>query len=75
MRSEVLSALIQFPEWTLTWTGSLTPSLSGYQLMHGEYSVGVPRLHRWTFNRKLELEGFWTNDWDGTCWSPLAREC
>lgn len=75
--SEVFSALIQFPEWSLAWfAGSSAPNLTGYQLKYDdEIWWGVPHLIRWDDDRQLKLgdEGanFRFNDWS----SPSVREC
>lgn len=74
--SEVFSALIQFPEWSLAWlNGASAPNLSGYQLKYdGNWSC-VPYLRRWDDGRQLKLFGLWAGRrYDG--WSsPSVREC
>jgi hypothetical protein len=75
--SEVLSALIQFPEWPLTWFDDApAPCLTGYQLKYdGNWSC-VPCIYRWTpLSRQLKLgvfkESYGYKDWA----SPSVREC
>ena len=74
--SEVFSALIQFPEWSLAWfNGASAPNLSGYQLKYdGNWSY-VPYLDRLGEVRRLKLNDYWAgypyNSWS----SPSVREC
>lgn len=74
--SEVLSALIQFPEWPLAWfNGASAPNLSGYQLKYDGNWSNVPCLTRWDYDRQLGLHDDWADyrydDWS----SPSVREC
>lgn len=73
--SEVFSALIQFPEWSLAWfNGASAPNLSGYQLKYdGNWSC-VPYVRRWDGGRWLRLQGRWAGDRDGRWSSPVVRE-
>ena len=74
--SEVFSALIQFPEWSLAWfNGASTPSLTGYQLKYDGIWSGVPRLCRWDGDRELWLRGCWDGSGHGQWSSPSVREC
>lgn len=74
--SEVLSALIQFPEWPLAWfNGASAPNLSGYQLKYEGNWSDVPCLSRWDDDRQLVLSARWAGD-DGSLFaSPSVREC
>jgi hypothetical protein len=74
--SEVFSALIQFPEWSLAWFNTASaPNLSGFQLKYDGSWSDVPCLHRWHDGRRLKLHGVWAvrrgDDWS----SPSVREC
>ena len=74
--SEVFSALIQFPEWSLAWfNGASAPNLSGYQLKYDGSWSNVPCLGRWGGDRQLRLFDCWADyRYDG--WSsPSVREC
>jgi hypothetical protein len=73
---EVLSALIQFPGWCLSWfNGASAPNLSGYQLKYQKNWSLVPYLDRWDGTRQLRLDAYWA-DSDGPDWaSPSVREC
>ena len=74
--SEVFSALIQFPEWSLAWfNGASAPNLTGYQLKYDTDWSSVPYLFRWGDDRRLGLGGFWAGDRDGNWSSPSVREC
>ena len=74
--SEVFSALIQFPEWSLAWfNGASAPNLSGYQLKYDGNWSSVPFLSRWVVVRRLELHGSWAGYRDGDWSSPSVREC
>ena len=54
--SEVLSALIQFSDWSLSWfNGASAPNLAGYQI--GTGWSGVPGLDRRGADRQLLLRG------------------
>lgn len=74
--SEVFSALIQFPEWSLAWfNGASAPNLSGYQLEdNGSWSL-VPSLRRWDGDRRLMLHGFLADRISDLRSSPSVREC
>ena len=74
--SEVFSALIQFPEWSLAWfNGASAPNLTGYQLKYdGNWSL-VPYLFRRDDDRQLRLNVFWAGDRAGLWSSPSVREC
>ena len=74
--SEVFSALIQFPEWSLAWfNGASAPNLTGYQLKYDGNWSRVPCLNRWDDVRQLELRGLWAV-YRNVCWSsPSVREC
>lgn len=74
--SEVFSALIQFPEWSLAWfNGASAPNLTGYQLKYdGSWSV-VPYLRRWGDGRRLVLGGRWAFRRNDHWSSPSVREC
>ena len=74
--SEVFSALIQFPEWSLAWfNGASAPNLSGYQLKYdGNWSY-VPCLVRWGGVRRLGLRVRWAGARSAHWSSPSVREC
>ena len=74
--SEVFSALIQFPEWSLAWfNGASAPNLTGYQLKYdGNWSL-VPYLFRWDGDRQLKLCAYWAGCGGGLWSSPSVREC
>ncbi|NCC85876.1 MAG: hypothetical protein EOM03_17420 [Clostridia bacterium] len=74
--SEVFSALIQFPKWSLAWfNGASAPNLSGYQLKYDGNWSRVPYLGRWGGDRQLEPRGRWAGLRDGHWSSPSFREC
>ena len=74
--SEVFSALIQFPEWSLAWfNGASEPNLSGYQLKYDGNWSRVPCLDRWDGDRQLRLYDSWADDRDVRWSSPSVREC
>lgn len=73
--SEVFSALIQFPDWPLTWFNCASaPNLSGYQLMYYENWPHVPYLYRGGYSR-LELNNGRADTPAGRWSSPSVREC
>lgn len=74
--SEVFSALIQFPEWSLAWyNGASAPNLTGYQLKYeGNWSF-VPYLSRWGDVGRLGLGDDWADSRGGGWSSPSVREC
>ena len=74
--SEVFSALIQFPDWSLAWfNGASAPNLTGYQLKYdGNWSY-VPCLSRWGDGRQLALNFTWADYRDDNWLSPSVREC
>lgn len=74
--SEVFSALIQFPEWSLAWFhGASAPNLTGYRLKrHGGWSH-VPYVRRWVGDQQLVLSDFWAGSRDDDWSSPSVREC
>ena len=74
--SEVFSALIQFPDWCLSWlNGASAPNLSGYQLKYDGAWSRVPCLDRWDGDRQLGLGGRWADGRIGYWSSPSVREC
>lgn len=74
--SEVFSALIQFPEWSLAWfNGASAPNLTGYQLKYDGSWSNVPYLSRWVDVRQLRLDDFWADYRNGSWSSPSVREC
>lgn len=74
--SEVFSALIQFPEWSLAWfNGASAPNLSGYQLKYDGNWSHVPYLDRWGGSRQLRLFACWADVARGRWSSPSVREC
>ncbi|MBC7546227.1 hypothetical protein H7171_00600 [Candidatus Saccharibacteria bacterium] len=74
--SEVFSALIQFPEWSLAWfNGASAPNLTGYQLKYDGSWSRVPYLNRWVDDRRLGLLGSWAGYRDGNWSSPSVRGC
>ena len=75
--SEVFSALIQFPEWSLAWfAGSSAPNLTGYQLKYDGNWSHVPYLNRWDDDRRqLKLLDNWADDRHDDWSSPSVREC
>lgn len=73
---EVLSALIQFPEWVHAWfNGSSAPNLTGYQLMQDEEWSNVPSLRLSRGGRQLELSSVRADNWSEHFSSPSVREC
>ena len=74
--SEVFSALIQFPEWSLAWfNGASAPNLTGYQLKYDGNWSRVPYPLRWGGDRRLGLRGSWADRRRGRWSSPSVREC
>ena len=74
--SEVFSALIQFPEWSLAWfNGASAPNLSGYQLKYDGNWSSVPYLFRWDDGRRLGLYDYWADGRNAYWSSPSVREC
>ena len=74
--SEVFSALIQFPMWSLEWfNGASAPNLSGYQLEHDGNWLAVPCINRWGDDRQLRLTSGWADHGHGDWASPSVREC
>jgi hypothetical protein len=74
--SEVLSALIQFPDWPLWWSkGASAPNLKGYQIKHkGSWSY-VPYISRWSDECQLNMDGRPVSK-RHTGWAyPSVREC
>lgn len=71
--SEVLSALIQFPDWPLAWRkdGVSVPNLTGYQLAWSY----VLCFDLWDKRCQLRLDSYWAS-LAGDLWSsPVVREC
>lgn len=74
--SEVLSALIQFPNWPLAWFGGASaPNLSGYQYKAGTDWSFVPYLYRWDDPHQLMLHVNGADRSDDRWASPSVREC
>ena len=74
--SEVFSALIQFPEWSLAWfNGASAPNLTVYQLKYDGNWSSVPYLSRWGDGRRLLLHDYWADYRDDYWSSPSVREC
>jgi hypothetical protein len=75
--SEVLSALIQFPDWPLAWfDGVSAPNLAGYQLKFNGAWLRVPCLARLDDDRLLLLSAVWAGYTYAADWSnPSVREC
>ena len=74
--SEVFSALIQFPEWSLAWfNGASAPNLTGYQLKYDGNWSSVPYLNRWDDDHQLRLNGFGAGARLAYYSSPSVREC
>ncbi len=74
--SEVFSALIQFPEWSLAWfNGASAPNLTGYQLKYGSGWSNVLYADRWVDDRQLGLNARLAGYADDLWSSPRVREC
>ena len=74
--SEVFSALIQFPEWSLAWfNGTSAPNLTGYQLKYDGSWSDVPYLGRWDDDRQLKLNDNWADNRNDNWSSPSVRDC
>lgn len=74
--SEVLSALIQFPDWCLSWfNGASAPNLSGYQMKYGADWSFVPCVRRWDDDRQLRLGAYCAGHGSPKWASPSVREC
>lgn len=74
--SEVLSALIQFPDWSLSWfNGASAPNLAGYQLKYDENWSSVPCHNLWDDGHRLELSAYLAACDRSRCASPSVREC
>ena len=73
--SEVFSALIQFPEWSLSWfNGASAPNLTGYQLKYDGNWWRIPCLYRRDDDRQLGLHFIWADAGSGDWASPSVRE-
>jgi hypothetical protein len=73
---EVLSAMIQFPDWPLAWFDrSFAPFLSGYQLKHNETWTRVLCVERWDDDRQLRLNVEWADNSSPRSASPSIRKC
>jgi hypothetical protein len=74
--SEVLSALIQFPEWPLAWlNGASPPNISGYQLKDGGTWSNALWLGRWKDDHLLQMDECPADGRDAYWASPSVREC
>ena len=72
--SEVLSALIQFPDWPLAWFDSAsTPKLAGYQSRYFDTWTGVPCLTRRDSDRQLRLSARWSGNQHDAWSCPSIR--
>lgn len=71
--SEILSALIQFPDWPLAWIdGVSAPQLTGYQHKANEGGWAlVPCLSRWQGDLRLHVR--WAGAIGEDCPSPSVR--
>lgn len=52
---EVLSALIQFPNWCRAWFGGTVINMAGYQLKRDGRWASLPRVSRWDDGSSLTL--------------------
>jgi hypothetical protein len=74
--SEVLSALIQFPDWCLSWfNGASAPNLPGFQLKYDGNWQHCPCILRWDDFRQLKLHAGWADVTCGRWACPSVREC
>lgn len=74
--SEVFSALIQFPDWPLSWfKGASAPNLTGYQFKYDSDWSRVPFVYRWDGSRRLRLYAHWAGSGNAYWASPSVREC
>lgn len=75
--SEVLSAVIQFRDWPLTWfkNGASAPNLAGYQFFYSGNWSGVPCVLRWDDGRRLKLYARFADDASNGWSSPSVRKC
>lgn len=74
--SEVFSALIQFPEWSLAWfNGASAPNLTGYQLKYDGNWSHIPCLDRLDGTHLLRLDGYGAGLRFDDYSSPSVREC
>lgn len=74
--AEVLSAVIQFPDWPLSWfNGASAPSLSGCVVKYVAGWSRVPYLYRWDDFRQLCLYANLAGDASSHWASPVVREC
>lgn len=72
---EVLSALIQFPDWCFSWFDDASaPILSGYQVLHNGAWSHVPFLDWMHDRRKLELYSDGAGDRYRFWASPIIRK-
>jgi hypothetical protein len=72
---EVFSALIQFPDWCLSWfNGASAPNLSGLQLKYDGKWLNVPYLYRSAICRQLKLIADWAYNGSARWASPSVRE-
>lgn len=74
--SEVLSAVIQYPDWCLTWfKGTPAPNLSGYRIAEDGRWSRTLYLDRVEDSRQLELRSHWADSIDQRWASPSVRVC
>lgn len=73
--SEVLSALIQFPDWPLTWQeGASAPNLSGFRYQPDQ-NCYVPFINLQADGRRCIELGFWATSSEANWASPSVRKC